>query len=136
MANYYGSDLARFVDSAGNVDISPTLAQATGIDVLIQSLISRQVCGVGSIIDAKKAKTIDLRALLKNGMTQKELGAIPTTVQKCLQDDQRVLSATVTGRFDTETKKLYLTEVVTPVNGGPFTLTLAVSELTVELINQ
>jgi hypothetical protein len=134
VANFYGTDLARYINADGVIDISPSLAQAGGTDVLIQSLVSRQMCVRGSIIDAPN-EGIDLRTYLKNGMTQQDLANLPSLVQKELQRDERVLSVLVTGQYDTTTQTLTLIEKIVPVNGGPFTLTLAVTSLTVALIN-
>lgn len=130
----YGTDLSVTPNADGILDIQPTLQYATGIDVLVQSLICRQMCVRGTVIDAPN-DGIDLRTYIRQGLTQAALADLPSVVQKELQRDQRVKSATVTGSYNTATNSLTLNEKITPVTGSPFTLTLAVSAVTVELLN-
>ena len=128
---YFGTDLA-LTYANGTIDISPMLAYATGIQVLIQSLIARQSCVSGSIIDSPN-EGIDLRTYIKSGLTQADLANIPSLVQKQIARDQRVQSVTVTGQYDTDTNIMTLTETIMTAL-GPFTLTVSVSALTVTAI--
>lgn len=130
----YGTDLSVTPNANGILDIQPTLQYATGINVLVQSLICRQMCVRGTVIDAPN-EGIDLRSYLRSGLTQAQLSDLPAVVQKELQRDQRVKSVTVTGNFNTETNTLTMNETITPVTGSPFSLTLAVSSVTVTLLN-
>ena len=127
----YGTDLAVTPNADGILDINPMLQYASGLSVLVQSLICRQMCVRGSIIDAPN-EGIDLRTYVRQGLTQEALGSLPSIVQKELQRDERVKSATVTGSYDTA-NTLTLNEVIETAD-GPFTLTLAVSAVTVTLI--
>lgn len=130
----YGTDLAVTPNADGILDIQPTLQYATGLAVLVQSLICRQMCVRGSIIDSPN-EGLDLRTYVRQGLTQQVLSSLPSVVQKELLRDERVLSAVVTGSYDTALYSLTLTEAL-QTTLGPFTLTLAVTSLTVALINQ
>lgn len=130
----YGTDLSVTPNANGILDIQPTLQYATGINVLVQSLICRQMCVRGTVIDAPN-DGIDLRTYIRVGLTQEKLADLPSVVQKELLRDQRVKAVVVTGSYDTEKNSLTLNEVITPVVGTPFTMTLAVSAVTVQLLN-
>lgn len=130
----YGTDMSVTPNADGILDIQPTLQYATGINVLVQSLICRQMVVRGTVIDSPN-DGIDLRTYLRVGLTQEKLADLPSVVQKELLRDQRVKAAVVTGEYDTTRNLLTLNEAITPVTGSPFTMTLAVSAVTVELLN-
>jgi hypothetical protein len=132
-ATFYGTDFAVAPNANGILDIQPTLQYVSGLQVLIQSLICRQMCVKGSISDAPN-EGIDLRTFIRAGLTQQLLAQIPSIVEKELLRDQRVQSATVTGNYDPVQNVLTLNEVIQSTL-GPFSLTLAVSALTVTLID-
>jgi hypothetical protein len=128
----FGTDLAVAPDANGILDISPMLTYATGIQVLIQSLMCRQMCVKGSIVGAPN-EGIDVRTYVRQGLTQEVLGKLPSVLQKELQRDERVKTATVTGGYDTARNTLTLNEVF-ETTLGPFSLTLEVSAVTVTLL--
>ncbi len=130
----YGTDLSVTPNANGILDIQPTLQYATGINVLVQSLICRQMCVRGTVIDAPN-EGMDLRTYIRQGLTQEKLADLPSVVQKELLRDQRVKAVTVSGNYNTAENSLTLNEVITPVTGSPFSLTLAVSAVTVTLLN-
>jgi len=132
----YGIDLVVQPNANGVLDILPTLQMTTGqaTDTLAQSLVARQMCALKSIQDAPSAKTIDLRTLLRDGMTSDTITNLPNQLTVILQDDQRVTSAAVSGTFDPVAQIITLTEVITPSSGPTFTLTLAVSAVSVQAV--
>lgn len=130
----FGTDLAVSPNADGVLDISPMLNYSSGLATLIQSLICRQMCVRGSIVGAPN-EGIDLRTYLRTGLTQQQLAGLPAVVQKELQRDERVQKADVAGSYDTATNALTLTETITTAQ-GTFTLTLAVSAVTVTLLSQ
>ena len=129
----YGRDLATYVDADGVLDITDTIAEVTGLDVLAQSLVRRHVTAKGSDISSPN-DGIDVRTFIKNGLTQQELSVIAVTIQQELIRDQRVLpSTTVQATFNTQTNVMTLTELIQTAT-GPFSLTLAVSSVSVEVL--
>ncbi len=128
----FGTDLVTLPNENGIIDILPTLQYATGLDVLAQSLVRRQVCVRNSIIDSRN-EGIDLRTYLKDGLTQQAPAQLPSVVRTELKRDQRVREAVVTGTYDTAKNELTLFEVITSAD-GPFTLTLTVSAVSVAAI--
>jgi hypothetical protein len=115
----------------GSVDIVPGV-QASGIDVLAQSLVRRQFTPRGSAQDAPN-DGIDVRTLIRAGMTQTEVSQIPGTLRNELLRDVRVKTCTVTATFDQTTNTMTIVESITSA-AGPFTLTLSVSQVTVTAI--
>ena len=75
----FGTDLAVAPNEDGILDIQPTIQYATGPAVLIQSLICRQMCARGSIVDSPN-EGIDLRTYVRAGLTQQNLANLPSIV--------------------------------------------------------
>ena len=132
-SNVYGRDLACLPNADGILDLTGDMQEATGPDVLIQSIVRRHLTVKGSDI-ASPNDGIDVRLYVKAGLTQTDISGIAAVVQQELIRDQRVLpSTTVTASFNTETLILTLTEVIQTAN-GPFSLTLAIGQVTVDII--
>jgi len=129
----FGRDLAT-VWTATGPDLDSGFTEATGIDVLAQSLVRRLTTPHGSVAGCPN-DCIDLRAMLGAGVTNQDVQTIQSAVQNEIQRDARVMpSSTVRAQYNTTTRVLVLTiRVVTA--SGPFTMTLAVSSVTVELLN-
>ena len=109
------------------------MQEATGNDVLIQSIVRRHLTIKGSDI-ASPNDGIDVRVYIKAGLTQTDISGIAAAVQQELVRDQRILpSTTVTASYNTETLVLTLNEVIQTAS-GPFSLTLAISQVTVDVI--
>ena len=131
--NIYGTDLACLPNANGILDLTDTMTEASGIDVLAQSLVRRQLTAPGSDI-ASPNDGIDLRSFIKNGITQQELSVLTVQVQRELIKDQRVLpSTTVTGTFNPATNTLTMNEMIQTA-AGPFSLTIAVSAVSVTVL--
>ncbi len=128
----FGRDLASFA-TGGSVDLDPSMAEATGLDVLVQSLVRRHVTPTGSAI-LYPNDGVDVRSYIKAGMNVQDISQICGTVQTQLRRDQRVIDCSVTGTFDSATDTLTLTEKILANVVGPFTLTLAISQVSVLVI--
>lgn len=129
----YGRDLACLINEDGVLDLTDTMQEVTGLDVLAQSLIRRHLTAKGSDISSPN-DGIDVRQLIKNGLTQQELSVIAVTIQQELIRDQRVLpNTTVVATFNPQTNVMTLNETIQTA-AGPFSLTLAVSSVTVEVL--
>jgi phage baseplate assembly protein W len=128
VSNIYGTDLWVGFNAAGQLDIDATCRETSGIQVLAQSLVMRQLTPLGSVIGAPN-ECIDLRTMISKSMTLVQIQQVASTVKGQLLRDPRVQLVTVTSSFSLASSVLTLQENV--LSGlGPFTLTLAVSALT------
>jgi hypothetical protein len=115
------------------LDGDPSLRTVTGRAILVQSLLCRQSTPRGSVIDCPN-DCLDLRDYVAEGMTPTQVLSIYGTIQAELLKDQRVSQAIVNGSYSFQTSVLTLNEAITS-SYGPFTLVLAVSAVTVQLLN-
>lgn len=76
--------------------------------------------------------------LLNEGLTDKRLARIPAEIAAELEKDERIAAVDVTTRIDGKSPSLriILALRVSPVEGDTFPLTLAISDLTVELLTK
>ncbi len=131
--NIYGRDLATLPNAQGVIDLTDTMQEATGLDVLVQSIVRRHLTAKGSDISSPN-DGIDVRAFIKAGLTQQEISSIANQVQQEIIRDQRVLpSTTVVAAYNQAAMVLTLTETIQTA-AGPFSLTIAVSQVTVEIL--
>lgn len=109
---------------------------ASGVDQVREHCYRALTTPQGSCPGQGTALSMDVRDLLHEGMTQRELTAIPGQIRRVVLDDDRVQSAdirvSIVGRGASET--LYVTISAVLVDGGTFSLILAVSQLTVEIL--
>lgn len=128
----YGLDLKTVVDANGNVDLTDTMLESTGRAVLIEALVRRQTTPRGSVIDAPNS-CFDVRDWLNDGMTGTQIQALQGLIVNELKKDQRVLQVSALVTFNAATRTLTVVETVLS-SDGPFSLTLNVSDVTVELL--
>ncbi len=129
----YGNDLWCGPTSTNTLDLDPMMLEVTGIQLLQQAVIRRQVTAKGTDISSPN-DGIDLRQFVKQGMTQQQISVVAQTVQQELIKDQRILpSTTVVASYDTTANVLTLQETIMTAQ-GPFSLTLAVSAVTVQVL--
>jgi len=132
------SDPPYGLDISGTTDIDPLLLDATGLELMRQVCIARLFCRPGSCLSAPTDTTIDVRDFLngsidlskKSGVTQ-----VAVLCQNALLGDERIFSVTVTPIYILLTKSISLAIQGTGAN-GPFSLTLAIDQVTVQLIRQ
>ena len=129
----FGQCLATLPNASGQIDLTPDMQVATGIDVLAQSLVRRQTTARGTCITSPN-DCLDIRAmLLSKAVSQSQIGAIAQTIRSELLKDQRVLGVTVSIQLDTTTGVATVTET-SRSSAGPFTLTLALTNSSVAAI--
>lgn len=129
----YGRDLFCAPNEDGVLDLTDTMTEVTGLNVLAQSLIRRHMTAKGSDISSPN-DGIDVRTFIKAGLTQQQLSVFAVTIQQELIRDQRVLpSTTVQATFNPGTGVMTLNEIIQTAT-GPFSLTLAVSSVTVDVL--
>lgn len=130
MATDYGRDLYC------TTDLDASLTEVSGAQMMAQVCLRRLYTPRGSLLSSPSENTIDVRGYLSEtvDLTRQDLVGIKAACTAALLADPRIESVTVTPRFDSVTRVLTLG---IDANGalGPFSLTLAVTSLTVELLN-
>jgi hypothetical protein len=131
--NPYGSDLAVEFQANGSADIDPTCREVSGLGVLVQSVIMRQTTPLGSVIGAPE-DCMDLRQLISQGLNPSQVQQIGPAIRQQLLRDQRVIGAVVSASYNLATATLTIAEKIQPSAGPTFTLTIAVSKVTLQLL--
>ncbi len=132
MAVDYGRDIS------ATTDLDPLLNDATGEELMLQMCVRRLYCRQGSCLSAPNAITLDVRDFLNGSLDLTKQSAtqnIAVQCQNALLGDERILSCTVDATYAFSTKTLTLQIQAVGAN-GPFSLTLAVNQVTVQLIRQ
>jgi hypothetical protein len=130
--NIFGRDLAS-VWTATGPDLDSGFTEATGIPVLIQRLIRRITTPHGSVQGCPN-DCIDVRNYLGAGITNADAQAIQSQIQTEWLRDQGVLSVQVTAQYNSTTNTLIIKGSGMSAD-GPFSLTLEVSRVTVDILN-
>lgn len=128
----YGTDLLVTFAGNGNGDIDASGVLASGIMVLAQSLTMAQTTPQASLL-GDQSQCFDVRGWISAGMTQGQISGLGIVVKNQLLKDQRVTSATITPSFNYSTSTLTLIEQIQSTL-GPFTLTLNVSQVSVQML--
>jgi hypothetical protein len=121
----YGDDLA------GVEDLTPDLAFVAGERCLLEALATRLCTPRNGLLDAP-GYGFDLRILLNDIFSAEQ---VQQQIVNELVQDERVEDASVAVRFDPQTQQGTVTCRVVGA-AGPFTFTLSVTELTVELLRE
>lgn len=132
-ANPFGQDFA-LVLTNGVLDFQPSMGLSSGRSLLIQSLLSRQTTGQGTVIDCPN-DCFDVRDWISEGMTPAQLNQLGTSVSNELLKDQRLLSALVKAAYNFSTAQLNLSEAFQSAY-GPFSFVLSVNQVTGALLLQ
>lgn len=128
----FGTDLATITASNGVGDLDVGMAEVTGRTLLAQRLARRLTTPRGSVIDAPN-DCVDIRLFMSTVSTPQGISATQGSVQNELQKDQGVLSATVAVAYSIQTSIMSITIQVQSAY-GPFSLTLAVSAVTISIL--
>jgi len=132
MATDFGRDISC------TTDLDPLLNDVTGNDLMVQVCVRRLFCRQGSCLSAPNAITLDVRDFLNGSLDLSQQSAtqnISVQCQNALLGDERILSCTVDATYTFATKLLALQIQANGAN-GPFSLTLSVNQVTVQLIRQ
>jgi len=134
--NPFGTDLGSFpnADANGVLDIDLGMQEVTGRDVLTQRLVRRQLTPPGSVIDCPN-DCIDVRGFVSAGITQAELQALAGALRNELLKDEGITDVAISVTFDPRVSSLTIVEKFTS-GYGPFSLTLNVSQVTLEVLVQ
>lgn len=134
--NPFGIDLGSFpnADANGALDVDLGMQEVTGRDVLIQRLVRRQLTPPGSVIDSPN-DCIDVRGFVSAGVTQTDLQSLAGALRNELLKDEGVTDVAISVSFDPRIAMLSIVEKFTS-GYGPFSLTLNVSQVTLEILVQ
>lgn len=132
-SNPYGRDLATQPNADGLIDLTPEMNEVEGLDVLIQRTVRRQVMPKGSDLSSSN-DGINLIQYVKAGLTQQQISAVPGVILTELLRDQCILrGTTVTAEFNASTNILTVQEDIIS-SAGPFSLTLTIDKVSVQVL--
>jgi phage baseplate assembly protein W len=114
--------------------LSPTFDLVSGRDLLIQSILHRYQTPRGSLVDDPNYG-FDVQAWLNESLTNTRLYALQSGLAAEALKDERVLSAAASVTYDGSTKSITYALAITPSASPAFTLTIAVTSLTLELLS-
>jgi len=120
-------------DFSAKTDLDPMLRLVTGEELMAEICVRRLFARPGSCLSNPVDNTLDARDFLSTGITQRDLPRIAGQCVAALEGDQRIFSATVIASFNPNLMTLTLNITGTGAQ-GPFNLTLAVSQVTVEIL--
>jgi hypothetical protein len=124
----YGSDVLTFPG------VDPNLTLSKGGRVLAEALARRLSTPRGSL-PFHEDYGLDLRSFLNEAVTSDSLYRLKSAVERECEADERVESASVSLDYNAQTRRLRVRIEATTAQ-GPFRLTLAVSQVTVELLTE
>lgn len=123
----YGRDLACITD------LSPLMAEATGRQVLLEAALRRISTRRGMVIDALNDGT-DVGDLLSADVGPGKLAQIRANIEGELVKDDRIFSATIVTMFFNAVLGELKVSIRIIDGDGPFTLTVAISAVTIQLL--
>jgi phage baseplate assembly protein W len=126
MAIDLGTDVSCFPD------LDPLGTLVSGKTALAQAIARRLTTPRGGLFYDTNYGT-DLRLYLNEGMTSEAQSRIKAAIESECRKDERVASATADVTFNAAAQSLAVS-ISLSIASGPFTLTLAVTQLTVALL--
>lgn len=127
----YGRDL-----SAG-MGLTPAMPEVEGDQLMREAILRRLITPKGGLYSAPFAVSIDLRSYMSADLTAdgREIQLMKAAAYGAVNDDPRVLSASVTARYDQSARRVSMA-IRGQGTSGPFALTLSVTALSVELLSE
>jgi hypothetical protein len=124
------SDLGLGTDLWCEDDLDPAMPEVSGVLLLAQAAHGRLITARGQLLDDGNYGTL-VRDFLS--AETPDLAAIPAAIEAELKKEQRIETVTTVATWDKASATLTLVITCTTAL-GPFTLTLAVTEISVELL--
>ncbi len=116
-------------------DLDPLLILVEGEETMGQVVLHRLYTPVGAALSDPTAKTLDLRDYVGKAMDEPRKAILIGECIACLVEDERIYTADVEIDFNPQANSRLMHVRVTGQGAwGPFALTLAVTQLTVELL--
>lgn len=111
-------------------DLDPNGLEVDGITTLAQALVRRLITVRGDLVGTPDYG-LGASSFIDQEMTARQIAILGSSIDQELTKDERVLSSTTTGTF---ANQVFTASTVVLTAIGPFRLTLAVSDVTVELL--
>lgn len=132
-AEGFGRDMTTVWTSNGP-DLDSGFTEVTGINVLIQRLM-RRITTPHSSVPGCPNDCIDIRAYLGAGITNADVQGIQSAIKTQMERDEAVLpGVSVVSQYNPATRGLSV-KIAGSSALGPFAMTLAVSQVSVQLLN-
>jgi len=125
----YGTDVLLTFGPTGVGDMDPSAAETTGIPLLAQRILCRITTRRGTVIDCPN-DCLDIRDFLRAGVTSQAQAAFQGQLQTEITKEQCVQSVAVSVVWNLSVGSMVISIVVVSAL-GPFTLTVAASQITV-----
>jgi hypothetical protein len=125
----------------GGVDITPTLQDTEGLPLMLDVCVRQLYTPNQSLLSDPSHQSIDLRQFLSTDMMARSNGTVNTNTVRsaataALLADPRIFSANVVVEWHEEAPG-FMTVYITGVGAeGPFALTLGVSRVTIQVLQQ
>jgi phage baseplate assembly protein W len=123
----YGHDL-----SCTN-DLDPNMIEVDGLTTLTQAIFRRLITPRGTLLDDPNYG-YDVTQFVNDDLSPADISRIGTQIDQELLKDQRVYASSTTVTYVASASMLTIATVVTPSTGPTFTLVLAASQVTVQLL--
>lgn len=123
------------LDLACTSDILPNAGEVSGLDNLTQALYRRLITARGGLID-DPAYGFDTTTLVDEAQTRRQVAMIASQIDGELTKDERVRRSQTTGEFvqTSLSSGKYIATIEITTADGPFQMVMAVSRVTVELL--
>jgi hypothetical protein len=128
-----GPDFGSDVSTTLNGDLDPTFAVITGSQVLAEALFRRLTQPRGGLLSDPNYG-IDVRDTLNGAYSEADIARLKSDIERECEKDERVVTAQSDVAFVAITGELRITVSVGTAQ-GPFTLVLAVNNVTATLIS-
>ena len=129
MPTDFGTDVSTFVDG----DLDPFFRVISGKRVVAEAIVRRWTTPQGGLFFDENFGR-DVRDLLGQATSPQTLFALKTALTLQAEEDERVREATVDVSLDPKTRRLVIRGEIETAE-GPFTLVVAVTDLSVELLS-
>ena len=129
----YGVDFWIGPNATGAMDADPSMRVISGRGLISQSLLCRLSTPRGSVIDCPNA-CMDLRDYVSAGMMPSQIAALIGLINAEVAKDQRMIQVGSVATFNPTTATLKVT-VSGQSSFGPFSLVLAVTSVTVQILD-
>ena len=125
MATDYGTDISTFASGTAVPDLDPTMATITGARVVLEAVARRLMTPYGMLPEAPDGG-IDVRSLLNDALPPSRILAYETSLAAEAAKDERVLQASCSLSFASDTGALRI-ELGVQLREGTFPLVLDVT---------
>lgn len=127
MATNYGRDLSC------TTALDTAMREVSGDELMRQVILRRLITPKGSLLSDPNAITLDVRRYMSKDVDERELMAMRGAIHAAILDDERILSVKVSMGYDAGQRTATIGVKAIGAR-GPFSLTLAVSDVSVTVL--